>query len=53
MKTRYSRIIEEEVSKVMEVGNLLGLDFSGNEQEMAEVIASREAEDLANMADLQ
>ncbi|KAK0604546.1 hypothetical protein LWI29_016738 [Acer saccharum] len=47
MKTRNSGIIEEEVSKVMEVGNLLGHDFSGIEQEMSEVIASREAEDLA------
>ena len=37
------------MSKVMEVGNLLGLDFTGTEQEMAEVIASREAEDLARV----
>ncbi|KAI9198464.1 hypothetical protein LWI28_016264 [Acer negundo] len=49
MKTRKSGIIEEEVSKVMEVGNLLGLDFTGIEQEMSEVIASREAEDLARL----
>ena len=49
MKTRNSGIIEEEVLKVMEVGNLLGLDFSGIEQEVSDVIASREAEDIARM----
>ncbi|KAK0571297.1 hypothetical protein LWI29_013773 [Acer saccharum] len=49
MKTHNFGIIEEEVSKVMEVGNLLGLDFSSIEKEVSDVIASREAEDLARM----
>ncbi|KAK0602076.1 hypothetical protein LWI29_030119 [Acer saccharum] len=51
MKTRNSGIIEEEVSKVMEVGSMLGFDFTSIEQEMSEAIASREAEDLARMED--
>ncbi|KAK0571951.1 hypothetical protein LWI29_023910 [Acer saccharum] len=51
MKTRNSGIIEEEASKVMEVGNVLGFNFTDIEQEMSEVITRREAEDVASMED--
>ncbi|KAI9196583.1 hypothetical protein LWI28_025145 [Acer negundo] len=37
--------LEEDVAKVIEVGRALGIDFNGKEQEMIEIISSKEKED--------
>ncbi|KAK1577181.1 hypothetical protein Q3G72_019617 [Acer saccharum] len=37
--------VEEEVTKVIEVGAALGVDFNGKEQEMIDILLSRERED--------
>ncbi|KAK0595949.1 hypothetical protein LWI29_011376 [Acer saccharum] len=38
--------VKEEVTKVIEVGSALGIDFNGKEQEMIDILVSREREDV-------
>ena len=38
--------MDDEGTKVMEIGAALGLDFNGREMEMAEIIRRRELEDV-------
>ncbi|KAK1555995.1 hypothetical protein Q3G72_034360 [Acer saccharum] len=42
MKTRQSK---EEADRVVEIGRVLGFDFSGVEEEVLEAISEREEED--------
>ncbi|KAK3193120.1 hypothetical protein Dsin_024430 [Dipteronia sinensis] len=44
--------IKEEVTEVIEMGVALGFDFNGKENEMSDIIASREAKDETRMIEL-
>ncbi|KAI9161381.1 hypothetical protein LWI28_016829 [Acer negundo] len=45
--------LEEEIAKLMETRVALGFDFNGNENEIIEVVSSREKEDEERMEDLE